>query len=75
MKLKCKRAHIPAHNGVLGLGAKPRRSIEGLTEGKEYIGNVVGEASGQYTTTDFYIIVYNDNGEWEKYALDLFEPA
>lgn len=75
MKLICVQDHWPASNGVMGIGAKPRRRIAGLTEGKTYFGNVVGEASGQYTTTDFYIIVFDDNRQWTKHKMFLFEPA
>jgi hypothetical protein len=66
---------------MIGFGAKPRTKIEGLTEGKEYLGTTVTKTSGSVTggmgsidsTSQF--LIFNDNEEWETYQLDLFEPA
>jgi len=80
MKLKCKQDHWPAKSGVLGIGAKPRTKIEGLTEGKDYNGSPLAElhdwvANGGSLNTTITFLIYNDNSEWETYQLNLFEPA
>jgi hypothetical protein len=76
MKLKCRVAYEKPSDGFLGIGAHGRKPIAGLTEGKEYEVALASDASGQqYTSTTFYFLVYNDNGEWETYDLDLFGPA
>lgn len=81
MKLKCKQGYFNATNGIMGFGAKPRRPIEGLTEGKEYIGElvpIVYNVMNQGTTInedDIKVMIYNDDGNWKPYQLNLFEPA
>lgn len=80
MKLKCKVAHQEATNGLFGVGAKPRTRIDGLTLGKEYVGNLVPLVNNfsQSTTiaaSDIKAMIYNDNQEWKAYSLNLFEPA
>lgn len=75
MKLKCVTGYEAPSNGFLGLGAHGRKPIDGLTEGKEYSGEVCPLASGQYTSTTVYFLIYNDNKEWETYDLNLFTPV
>ena len=79
MKLKCKTGFKPATNGILGIGAKPRRPIKGLTEGNTYTGELVPAAFSVLEGTridesDICAMLYNDEQEWECYDLNLFEP-
>ena len=80
MKLKCKKDHTDASNGVFGIGAHPPEKISGLTKGKEYAGQAIALV---WTVTegvridqdDYKFLIYNDLGKWETYDPNLFEPA
>lgn len=80
MKIKCNQDHWPASKGLLGFGAKDPEKIDGLTKGKTYDGSPVSYVIGSgniglgSVETNFQFLIYNDNDEWQKYQLNLFEP-
>lgn len=82
MKLKCVQDYWPAKEpNFIGFGGKPKTKIEGLTENNEYEGTPIAKVYGSigggsgdvYSKTHF--LIFNDDGEWESYQLDLFEPV
>jgi len=79
-KLICVDAYYDATSGFLGMGAKPKRPIEGLTEGKEYTGYPVSEVRGEGNigfgsiSTQVNFLIFNDDGEWQTYNVDCFKP-
>lgn len=81
MKLKCVDDHWAATNGFLGIGAKPETKIKGLTLGKVYEGLVVTSVTGDGNigfgsiNSSYDFLIFNDDGEWESYQLNLFEPT
>lgn len=81
IKLLCVDGFYNATNGFLGLGAKPKRKIEGLTEGMQYTGYPVTEVSGDGNigfgsiSTQISFLIYNDDGEWQTYNVDCFKPV
>lgn len=79
MKVVCVDAYWDATNGFLGLGAKPKRPIEGLTEGKTYEGSPVTTVSGGSMNTSvstcIEFLIFNDNEEWQTYSVDCFRPV
>lgn len=80
MKVRCVQDKTPASNGFLGLGAHPEQQIEGLTKGNTYTVAPVSDVSGDGNlgfgsiSTEIRFLAYNDNGEWETYDVNLFEP-
>jgi hypothetical protein len=81
MMFRCNQDHRPASTGFLGLGAKPRRKIEGITAGKTYEGVIFPIVKGEGNIgfgsieTEANLLIYNDYEKWEYYQLDLFSPA
>lgn len=78
MKLKCVKATKKVSCGFLWKESMTAK-IEGLTEGKQYQGDAVTEVTGAYcdieANSDFYFLIYNDDGEWSTYPLEFFVPA
>lgn len=78
MKVICVDAHWEATKGILGLGAKPRRPIPGLTEGKKYdveVVNIVDGGGSCSVGNNVQFLIFNDNEEWETYSTDCFKPV
>ena len=75
MKLKCISAHLPATGGIMGIGSKPIRPIDGLTLHKDYTGDAVAIPGYNSIDVTIYFLIYNDNNEWKTYDLNLFSPA
>lgn len=78
MKVICIDAFYDATNGFLGLGAKPKRPIEGLTEGKQYtaqVVNILSYGGNVSVSNDIQFLVWNDNEVWETYPINCFKPA
>jgi hypothetical protein len=84
MKVTCVQDSWPAELGGFLKRAKPAKKIEGLTEGKEYIGQMIAvvdrwgvalENATTITSEDYRFMIFNDDNKWCDYQLNLFEPG
>jgi len=80
MNIKCIQDYWPETKGILGIGAKHREKINGLTKGQIYNATPVsiteGEGNIAFGTigTTVKFLIFNDDGEWQTYQLGLFQP-
>lgn len=79
MKLVCVKDSIEETKGFF----KPKTinvKVQGLTNGKTYSGTAISVPHGDGNVgfgsinTNIYFLVFDDNGNWEQYELELFRP-
>jgi hypothetical protein len=78
MRVKCKQSFTKPSDGFLGFGAHNGKRIEGITENKTYTVMAVNKISGGgniSVSNNIKFLLYNDNGKWELYKPEYFEPA